>query len=110
MSNLIFPTDKGLYCQVAIVYVDPWRAVDKAIITHAHSDHARWGSVEYLCAAPGEKILQYRLGDGAKIESMPYGQSIEINGVKISLHPAGHILGSAQARFEYKVLPLPVDE
>lgn len=102
MSNLIFPTDKGLYCQVANVYVDPWRAVDKAIITHAHSDHARWGSVEYLCAAPGEKILQYRLGDGAKIESMPYGQSIEINGVKISLHPAGHILGSAQARFEYK--------
>ncbi len=102
MSNLIFPTDKGLYCQVADVYVDPWRGVDKAIITHAHSDHARWGSVQYLCAAPGKKILQYRLGDGAKIESMPYGQSIEINGVKISLHPAGHILGSAQVRFEYK--------
>lgn len=102
MSNLIFPTDKGLYCQVADVYVDPWRGVDKAIITHAHSDHARWGSAQYLCAAPGKKVLQYRLGDGAKIESMPYGQSIEINGVKISLHPAGHILGSAQARFEYK--------
>ena len=102
MSNLIFPTDKGLYCQVADVYVDPWRAVDRAIITHAHSDHARWGSAQYLCAAPGEKVLQYRLGETARIESMPYGQSFEINGVKISLHPAGHILGSAQARFEYK--------
>ena len=101
-DNLIFPTDKGLYCQVADIYVDPWGGVDKAIITHAHSDHARWGSLNYLCAEPGEKVLRYRLQNAPNIESLPYGKTLEINGVKISLHPAGHILGSAQARFEYK--------
>lgn len=102
IENLIFPTDKGLYCQVADIYVDPWGGVEKAIITHAHSDHARWGSQSYLCAEPGEKVLRYRLQNAPNIESLPYGKCIEINGVKISLHPAGHILGSAQVRFEYK--------
>lgn len=99
---MIFPTDKGLYCQAADIYVDPWGGVDKAIITHAHSDHARWGSLNYLCAEPGEKVLRYRLQNASNIETLPYGKTIEINGVKISLHPAGHILGSAQVRFEYK--------
>ncbi len=101
-DNLIFPTDKGLYCQAADIYVDPWRGVDKAIITHAHSDHARWGSSNYLCAEPGEKVLRYRLQNAPSIETLPYGKAVEINGVKISLHPAGHILGSAQVRFEFK--------
>ncbi|MCW5821899.1 MAG: ligase-associated DNA damage response exonuclease [Cyanobacteria bacterium TGS_CYA1] len=101
-NNLIYPTDKGLYCQAADVYVDPWGKVERAIITHAHSDHARWGSQNYLCAEPGEKVLRYRLQNAPNVESMPYGKTIERNGVKISLHPAGHILGSAQARFEYK--------
>lgn len=99
---MIFPTDKGLYCQAADIYVDPWRGVDKAIITHAHSDHARWGSSNYLCAEPGEKVLRYRLQNAPSIETLPYGKAVEINGVKISLHPAGHILGSAQVRFEFK--------
>lgn len=99
---MIFPTDKGLYCQAADIYVDPWGCVDKAIITHAHSDHARLGSLNYLCAEPGEKVLRYRLQNAPNIATLPYGKNIEINGVKISLHPAGHILGSAQVRFEYK--------
>jgi len=101
-NNLIYPTDKGLYCQAADVFVDPWGKVDKAIITHAHSDHARWGSQSYLCAEPGEKVLRYRLQNAPEIQSIPYGETFEINGVKISLHPAGHILGSAQVRFEHK--------
>lgn len=100
--SLINLTDKGLFCQAANVYVDPWAPVDRAIVTHAHSDHARYGSVRYLCAAPGEKVLQHRLGGTARIETLAYGETLDIDGVKISLHPAGHILGSSQVRIENK--------
>jgi putative mRNA 3-end processing factor len=95
-------TEAGLYCPPGDFYIDPWKGVDCAVITHAHSDHARGGSRHYLAASPGCKILQERLGPGARIEALPYGQCITRNGVAISLHPAGHILGSAQVRVEYK--------
>jgi putative mRNA 3-end processing factor len=97
---LLENTDRGIYCAEGHFYIDPWRPVDFAIITHAHSDHARAGSKYYLCASPGRDILQARLGADAKIEASSYGHSIMRNGVKISLHPAGHILGSAQIRVE----------
>lgn len=99
---LLQSTDKGLYCSVGDFYIDPHRSVERAIITHAHSDHARIGSKFYLCAAPGLAILKLRLGSKAIIHSLPYTESISIQGVKISFHPAGHILGSAQVRVEYK--------
>ncbi len=98
---LIEFTDKGLYCRAGDFYIDPWRPVDRAIITHAHSDHARWGSKYYLCHHDTKPILQLRLGNN-QYESTGWNQPIRFNGVSVSLHPAGHIIGSSQIRVEYK--------
>lgn len=100
--NLLELNENGLYCAAGDFYIDPWRSVGKAIITHAHSDHARAGSEHYLCSAEGLLVTRARLGEEARISSLAYGQSSTLNGVKISLHPAGHILGSAQVRVEYR--------
>lgn len=99
---LLRVTDQGLYCEAGDFYIDPWEAVDRAVITHAHGDHARWGSRLYLAAREGERVLRTRLGDDAPIRTIPYGETIERHGVRISLHPAGHILGSSQVRIEYR--------
>jgi putative mRNA 3-end processing factor len=95
-------TEKGLYCAAGDFYIDPWQPVARAIITHAHADHARVGSDHYLTAKPGDAILRIRLGKKALIQALAYGETINIHNVRISLHPAGHILGSAQVRLEYK--------
>ena len=100
--DLLQVTKAGLYCAQGDFYIDPWRPVDFAVITHAHSDHARSGSRSYLTAESGRLVLETRLGPEAKVEGLPYGAQITRNGVKISLHPAGHILGSAQVRVEYR--------
>lgn len=102
MPDLITTTDAGLYCRAGDFYIDPWRPVPRALITHAHGDHARWGSERYLAAAPGRALLQKRLGPTALVEGIPYGESISLNGVQVSFHPAGHVLGSAQIRFEHQ--------
>ena len=99
---LLAHTSRGLYCEIGDFYVDPWRPVSRAVITHAHADHARPGHGYYLASAEGRHVLRTRLGPAASIESLPYGQSVEMNGVKVSLHPAGHVLGSAQVRIEHK--------
>lgn len=101
-SKLIYTTDKGLYCEAGDFYIDPWRPVERAVITHAHSDHARWGSRNYLCAEPGAKVLRHRVGNEGDIEGVPYGKQLTINDTTVSFHPAGHILGSAQIRVERK--------
>jgi putative mRNA 3-end processing factor len=90
---------EGLYCVPGQFYIDPWRPVDRAVITHAHGDHARFGHAHYLAANPGVGILKSRLGD-IRIDGLAYGERITHNGVTISLHPAGHVLGSAQVRME----------
>ena len=95
---LLTHTDHGLYCAAGDFFVDPWQPVGRAVITHAHGDHARPGSTAYLCAAPGEGILRLRMGSDAHIETLPYGATTHLNGVAVSFHPAGHILGSAQVR------------
>jgi putative mRNA 3-end processing factor len=95
-------TDAGLYSPQGGFHIDPWRGVDRAIITHAHADHARRGSRQYLTATPGVPLLQARLGIGSTVEGLDFGQSIDLSGVRVSLHPAGHILGSAQVRLEYQ--------
>jgi putative mRNA 3-end processing factor len=100
MANLIEPTDRGLYCAAGDFYIDPWQPVPRAVITHAHGDHARFGSQVYLTAKPGERILQRRMGAAAKIETLAYGEPTDRQGVKVSFHPAGHLLGSAQVRLE----------
>ena len=97
---LIEFTDRGLYCPRGKFYIDPWKPVDRAVITHAHSDHARPGSKYYLCHTLTKPILQLRLGDN-QYETVEWNETVMMNGVKISLHPAGHIIGSSQIRVEY---------
>jgi len=92
----------GIFCEPAGVYIDPWKPVDRAIITHAHSDHARWGSRHYLSHHDSIPVLKWRLGADISTQGVHYGESLMMNGVKISLHPAGHITGSAQVRLEYQ--------
>ena len=98
---LIEFSDKGLYCATGGFYIDPWKPVDKAIITHAHSDHARWGSQYYLCHHDTKPILQLRLGNN-QYQSIGWNAPVYMNGVRITLHPAGHIIGSSQIRVEYE--------
>jgi putative mRNA 3-end processing factor len=95
-------TGKSIYCAQADVHIDPWIPVDRAIITHAHSDHARWGSKSYLAHHDSQAILRLRLGADISLQTVEYGERFSINGVIFSLHPAGHIIGSAQVRVEYK--------
>lgn len=92
----------GLLCEAGGFYIDPWCPVAKALITHGHSDHARGGSDNYLCAAPCEPILRVRIGADSRIQTLPYGESLTIDGVQVSFHPAGHVLGSAQIRVEHR--------
>ena len=92
--------EHGLYCQGGDFYVDPWEPVERAILTHAHSDHAAAGSRAYLAAAPGVPLLRQRLGSDIAVEALEYGARITIGDVAVSLHPAGHILGSGQVRIE----------
>ena len=99
---LIRETSEGLYCEAGDFYVDPWRRVHRAIITHAHADHARPGSERYLTTTEGQHVLRSRMGAQAVIDTIAYGEPLTINGVRVSLHPAGHVLGSAQIRIEYR--------
>lgn len=94
-------TNKGIYCAQADVYIDPWKKVKRALITHGHADHSRWGHSHYLCTKTAMPVIRHRLGP-INIESVEYGETRTVNGVKFSFHPAGHILGSAQIRVEYK--------
>lgn len=99
--DLLRTTENGLYCEAGDFYIDPWAAVDRAVITHAHGDHARWGSRLYACSHESERVLNTRLFN-ANIEPRSWNETFSINGVKLSLHPAGHILGSAQIRVEHR--------
>lgn len=101
-SKLIEFHPEGIYCPQADIFIDPSKPQKKAIITHAHADHARKGMQSYLTHKDSEEVLKLRLGKGINLETVDYGQSISINGVNFSLHPAGHIYGSAQVRVEYK--------
>lgn len=101
MANLISFTDKGLFCEQGNFYIDPWQPVERALITHAHSDHAKPGNQFYLCHKDSKPILQLRLGNN-NYQTVEWGETIIMNGVKISFHPAGHIIGSSQIRLEYK--------
>ncbi len=103
MSNkpLLYVAPQGLYCEAGDFFIDPWRSVSRAVITHAHADHARYGSEHYLAAQPGAGVLRSRLGH-ISLQAHEYGDTVDINGVKLSFHPAGHVLGSSQIRVEYR--------
>jgi putative mRNA 3-end processing factor len=97
---MLIETESGLYCPSGKFHIDPWGTVDLAVITHAHGDHARAGSRAYLCSDPCRPLLERRFGSEAQIESIPYGEQRRIGDVRVSVHPAGHVLGSAQIRIE----------
>ncbi|WP_442506595.1 ligase-associated DNA damage response exonuclease [Novipirellula sp. SH528] len=102
MNELLETTPRGLYCAAGDFHIDPHQAVDRAVVTHAHTDHARWGCRRYLAAEWSEHLLRMRMNDDAEFQFLPYGESIKIRGVDVSFHPAGHMLGSAQVRLEYR--------
>lgn len=93
---------EGIYCVPGKFYIDPWRPVEKALITHGHADHARWGMQSYLCHEFSVPILKSRISPTINVQGIKYNEIININGVKVSFHPAGHIIGSSQIRMEYK--------
>ena len=96
-------TELGLYCEAGDFHIDPWRPVERAVVTHAHGDHLTWGCRNYLVASDGAAIARERLGSwGRALDHQPYGAVRTVNGVRVSFHPAGHILGSAQIRLEHR--------
>ncbi|MEQ9570446.1 MAG: ligase-associated DNA damage response exonuclease [Longimicrobiales bacterium] len=99
---LLRVTDDGLYCEAGGFWIDPWRPVERAVVTHAHADHARPGSRAYLISAAGTGVFRSRLGAEARLDPVAWGEPRTLNGVRVSLHPAGHILGSAQVRVEFR--------
>jgi putative mRNA 3-end processing factor len=99
---LIEPTNAGLYCAAGGFHIDPWQPVERAVITHAHGDHLRPGSKAYLCTEAALPVVRHRLPADAAIETVRYGELADINGVRVSLHPAGHILGSGQVRVDHR--------
>src|ERR1700722_3535764 len=100
-NPLLRVTDVGLYCEQGGFFIDTWRAVDRAVVTHAHADHLCSGCGQYLMAQDGLTVARTRLRDEPAITTVPYGEPVDIHGVRVSLHPAGHILGSAQVRLEH---------
>ena len=98
-GDLVVIRPEGLYCPAGDFFIDPWRPVPRAVITHAHADHARRGHGAYLATAVSEGVLRARLGAIA-LQGLAYGERVMVNGVRLSLHPAGHVLGSAQVRIE----------
>jgi putative mRNA 3-end processing factor len=99
--DLIAVRPEGLYCAAGEFFIDPWRPVERAVITHAHGDHARSGCAHYLASQPSEHVLRTRLGDIA-LDTLAYGARLRLRDVSVSLHPAGHVLGSAQVRIEHR--------
>jgi len=100
--KLVKFTKKGVFCIPGKFYLDPWYPVDYAVISHGHADHAKWGMKKYLCHTHSKGILQHRIGADINIQTLDYNEPLLVNDVKVSFHPAGHVIGSAQIRLEYK--------
>jgi len=98
--DLVVARPEGLYCPPGDFYIDPWRPVERAVVTHAHADHARRGHSAYLASTDSAGVLRARLGD-ITLQALDYGQTVQLGGVRVSLHPAGHVVGSAQVRLEH---------
>ena len=98
---LLQPRPEGLYCPAGDFFIDPMSAVERAVVTHAHGDHARAGSQHYHVAQAGLGLMQERLGAHSDLDAYAYGEQFRLGEVDVSLHPSGHVLGSAQVRMEY---------
>ena len=101
-GDLIVERPEGLYCPLGDFHIDPWRPVPRAVVTHAHADHASRGHGCYLASAASDGVLRSRLGADIALQTLDYGDTVVRNGVTVSLHPAGHVLGSAQVRIEHR--------
>ena len=97
---MLIMREKGLYCPAGDFYIDPKKKVERAVITHAHSDHARRGSDQYYCTTSGADLLRVRLGKNISLLTFNYKEKFRIKNVEIAFYPAGHILGSSQVRLE----------
>jgi putative mRNA 3-end processing factor len=102
MTPLIEQRPEGLYCPAGDFYIDPWRPVERAVITHAHADHARSGHQHYLSHVDSAEMLKTRLGSAISLQTLNYAEVIKLGGVQLSLHPAGHVLGSSQIRMVHQ--------
>jgi putative mRNA 3-end processing factor len=91
---------EGLFCPAGNFYIDAWQPVPTCVVTHAHGDHAFWGHQRYIATPDTIKILKIRLGPDLNYQELEYGEKLKLGDAWISLHPAGHILGSAQVRIE----------
>ena len=100
-NDLIQASARGLYCEAGNFYIDPWGPVEHAVITHAHGDHLHAGSAEYYLSSAGMGVARRRLPAQSQLVPVHYGESIVLGDTRVSLHPAGHILGSSQVRVEY---------
>lgn len=99
MSDVLTFTDRGIYCPAAKAYIDPWKPVERALITHGHADHARFGMKHYLSTESAAPVIRHRLGEIA-LDTIPFGEVRQIGDARVSFHPAGHVPGSAQIRVE----------
>ncbi|MFZ3580809.1 ligase-associated DNA damage response exonuclease [Loktanella sp. DJP18] len=99
MADVLTFTDRGIYCPAGDFHIDPWRPVDRALITHGHADHSRWGMKRYLATEAAAPVIRHRLGE-IDLATIPYGVERRINDATVSFHPAGHVPGSAQIRVE----------
>ncbi|MBS0649178.1 MAG: ligase-associated DNA damage response exonuclease [Verrucomicrobia bacterium] len=93
---------EGLYCTAGNFYIDAYQPVETCVVTHAHGDHAYRGHQRYIVTEDTADLLEYRLGKDLPFLRLPYNQPLKLDQCWISLHPAGHILGSAQVRIETK--------
>jgi putative mRNA 3-end processing factor len=101
-DDLVVERPEGLYCPAGDFHIDPWQPVERAVITHAHADHARPGHAHYLATRESAGVLRARLGDEIRLQTLAYGETVQQRDVRLSLHPAGHVLGSAQVRIEHR--------
>ncbi len=102
VADLVVLRPEGLYCPPGDFWIDPWRPVERAVITHAHADHARVGHAAYLASAEGAGVLRARLGGHIALQTLGWGDVLTLGDTHVSLHPAGHVLGSAQVRIEHR--------
>ena len=97
MADVLTFTDRGIYCEAGDFYIDPWRPVDRALITHGHADHARDGMNRYMATTAAAPVMRHRLGE-IDLQTTDYGTVTRIGDAEVSFHPAGHVPGSAQIR------------
>jgi putative mRNA 3-end processing factor len=100
LPDLVVARPEGLYCPPGDFFIDPWLPVAHALVTHAHGDHLRPGHGHYLTAEAGRHVVASRVGP-VDLQTLAYGEAITHRGVRVSFHPAGHVLGSAQVRLEH---------